>query len=73
MAAGPAQRQVAEDGNVVVRGDGMLAAGAPGTGRHHRPPFGDARDAYIEEAAEDQPEDQSENDIDHLEIRTSLR
>src|SRR5258708_1728438 len=60
VTAFAAQNQPAEDGNVVVRLDRIEAAWAPGAWRNDGDAFRNARDANIQEAADDDAEEKKE-------------
>ena len=66
LATFTAQEEPTEDGNVVVGLDGSFAARAAGGGADDGESFGDARDANVEEAADDDAEEEKEEG-DHQE------
>ena len=63
IAAASAQNQVTQQGKVVVPTDGMVAARAMRAGQNYGFALGQARDAYVQEAAKYQAEE-TYHDVD---------
>ena len=70
FAAAPAKREIAEDGNIVVPGDALLAVHTGARRKNNRLTFGQPDDDHVQEAADQKPEtDRDEFGHERLELK----